>query len=40
MSDKKIVQFDSRTRGDPVQEYDHHLAAINTVTWVDEAGAS
>ncbi|KAI9924613.1 hypothetical protein ASPWEDRAFT_40852 [Aspergillus wentii DTO 134E9] len=34
MSDKKIVQFDTRTR-DLVQEYDHHLAAINTITFVD-----
>lgn len=35
MSDKKIVQFDLRTR-EIVQEYDHHLAAINTITFVDE----
>jgi len=35
MSDKKIVQFDIRTR-EIVQEYDHHLAAINTITFVDE----
>ncbi|KAI6247002.1 Pre-mRNA-processing factor 17 [Erysiphe necator] len=35
MSDKKIVQFDTRTR-EVVQEYDHHLAAINTITFVDE----
>jgi pre-mRNA-processing factor 17 len=35
MSDKKIVQFDVRTR-EIVQEYDHHLAAINTITFVDE----
>ncbi|KAI9743560.1 MAG: hypothetical protein M1818_002875 [Claussenomyces sp. TS43310] len=35
MSDKKIVQFDTRTRA-VVQEYDHHLAAINTITFVDE----
>jgi pre-mRNA-processing factor 17 len=35
MSDKKIVQFDIRTR-EVVQEYDHHLAAINTITFVDE----
>lgn len=35
MSDKKIVQFDARTPGRPVQEYDHHLAAINTITFVD-----
>lgn len=36
MSDKKIVQFDTRTRA-IVQEYDHHLAAVNTLTFVDEA---
>lgn len=38
MSDKKIVQFDTRTHGKEsiVQEYDHHLAAINTITFVDE----
>ena len=35
MSDKKIIQFDLRTR-EIVQEYDHHLAAINTITFVDE----
>ncbi|PYH76477.1 putative mRNA splicing factor [Aspergillus uvarum CBS 121591] len=35
MSDKKIVQFDTRS-GELVQEYDHHLAAINTITFVDD----
>ena len=35
MSDKKIVQFDIRS-GDLVQEYDHHLGPINTLTFVDE----
>ena len=35
MSDKKIVQFDTRS-GELVQEYDHHLAAINTITFVEE----
>ena len=35
MSDKKIIQFDTRTR-EVVQEYDHHLAAVNTITFVDE----
>lgn len=35
MSDKKIVQFDLRTK-EVVQEYDHHLAAVNTITFVDE----
>ena len=36
MSDKKIVQFDIRTPKETVQEYDHHLAAINTITFVDQ----
>jgi pre-mRNA-processing factor 17 len=35
MSDKKIVQFDTRAGNEVVQEYDHHLAAINTITFVD-----
>ncbi|ETS75264.1 hypothetical protein PFICI_13748 [Pestalotiopsis fici W106-1] len=35
MSDKKIVQFDTRTR-EVVQEYDHHLNAINTIVFVDD----
>ncbi|KAK2043771.1 WD domain-containing protein [Colletotrichum somersetense] len=36
MSDKKIVQWDTRAGNEIVQEYDHHLAAINTITFVDE----
>ncbi|KAL9095930.1 MAG: hypothetical protein Q9165_001928 [Trypethelium subeluteriae] len=35
MSDKKIVQFDTRS-GELVQEYDHHLGAINTLTFCDD----
>ncbi|KIW80564.1 hypothetical protein Z517_07180 [Fonsecaea pedrosoi CBS 271.37] len=35
MADKKIVQFDVRS-GELTQEYDHHLGAINTLTFVDE----
>ncbi|XP_073531953.1 pre-mRNA-processing factor 17 isoform X1 [Phyllobates terribilis] len=35
MSDKKIVQWDSRS-GEIVQEYDRHLGAVNTITFVDE----
>ncbi|KAF1814173.1 WD40 repeat-like protein [Eremomyces bilateralis CBS 781.70] len=35
MSDKKIVQFDTRT-GAQVQEYDHHLGPVNTITFCDE----
>ncbi|KAL9010450.1 MAG: hypothetical protein Q9173_004619 [Seirophora scorigena] len=34
-SDKKIVQFDSRS-GEMTQEYDHHLQAVNTITFCDE----
>ena len=44
MNDKKIVQFDTRlpTSGSassdtkPIQEYDHHLGPINTITFCDE----
>jgi pre-mRNA-processing factor 17 len=32
---KKILQFDTRS-GDIVQEYDHHLDAVNTITFCDE----
>lgn len=35
MADKKIVQFDTRT-GNIVQEYDHHLGPVNTITFCDE----
>ncbi|KAI0184218.1 WD40-repeat-containing domain protein [Xylaria flabelliformis] len=35
LSDNKIVQYDTRTR-ELVQEYDHHLNAINTITFVDD----
>ncbi|KAK9472670.1 WD40-repeat-containing domain protein [Dipodascopsis tothii] len=35
MSDKKIVQFDTRTT-EIVQEYDHHLGAVNSITFVDD----
>ncbi|EFE37233.1 hypothetical protein TRV_08111, partial [Trichophyton verrucosum HKI 0517] len=34
MSDKKIIQFDIRS-GAITQEYDHHLDAVNTITFVD-----
>ena len=36
MSDNKVVQYDCRS-GELVQTYDHHLAAVNTVTFVDGA---
>ncbi|KAF2090913.1 WD40 repeat-like protein [Saccharata proteae CBS 121410] len=35
MSDKKIVQYDTRS-GEMVQEYDHHLGPVNTITFCDE----
>ncbi|CAM6124238.1 unnamed protein product [Calypogeia fissa] len=34
MSDKKIVQWDMNS-GDITQEYDQHLGAVNTITFVD-----
>lgn len=44
MHDNKIVQFDTRMpdatsdedRRKPVQEYDHHLGPVNTITFCDE----
>jgi pre-mRNA-processing factor 17 len=35
MSDKKILQYDTRS-GELVQEYDHHLGPVNTITFCDE----
>ncbi|KAF2756272.1 WD40 repeat-like protein [Pseudovirgaria hyperparasitica] len=35
MSDKKILQYDTRA-GTQVQEYDHHLGPVNTITFCDE----
>ncbi|KAJ9055739.1 hypothetical protein DSO57_1000597 [Entomophthora muscae] len=34
-SDKKIIQFDTRS-GDITQEYDQHLGAVNSITFVDD----
>ncbi|XP_050343328.1 pre-mRNA-processing factor 17 [Nymphalis io] len=34
-SDKKIICWDTRT-GEIVQEYDRHLGAVNTITFVDD----
>ncbi|KAM7207932.1 WD40-repeat-containing domain protein [Naviculisporaceae sp. PSN 640] len=36
LSDNRILQYDSRAGNDPIQEYDHHLGAINTLEFVDE----
>ncbi|CCG81066.1 putative MRNA splicing factor [Taphrina deformans PYCC 5710] len=35
MSNNKIVQFDMSS-GEIVQEYDHHLGPVNTITYVNE----
>ncbi|TPX35292.1 hypothetical protein SmJEL517_g02354 [Synchytrium microbalum] len=35
MQDKKIVQFDINS-GEITQEYDQHLGAVNTITFVDD----
>lgn len=35
MADKKILQYDTRS-GEMVQEYDHHLGPVNTITFCDE----
>jgi len=35
LSDNRILQYDSRSGDEPVQEYNHHLAAINTITFVE-----
>ncbi|CAD6581516.1 MAG: hypothetical protein CYPHOPRED_001598 [Cyphobasidiales sp. Tagirdzhanova-0007] len=35
MSDKKIVQYDTRS-GEITQEYDQHLGPVNTITFIDE----
>lgn len=35
LSDKRIVQYDTRS-GELVQEYDHHLGPVNTITFCDE----
>ena len=43
MSNNKILQWDTRAAGsgengsEPIQDYDHHLAAINTITFVDDS---
>jgi len=36
LSDNRILQYDSRAGNDVVQEYDHHLGAINTLEFVDD----
>ncbi|KAK4447824.1 WD40-repeat-containing domain protein [Podospora aff. communis PSN243] len=37
LSDNRILQYDSRAGNEVVQEYDHHLGAINTIEFVDES---
>lgn len=36
LSDNRILQYDSRVGTETVQEYDHHLGAINTIEFIDE----
>ncbi|KAK3367544.1 WD40-repeat-containing domain protein [Podospora didyma] len=36
LSDNRILQYDTRAGNETVQEYDHHLGAINTIEFVDE----
>lgn len=35
MSDRKILQWDTRTPNEIVQTYDHHLGPVNSITFVD-----
>ncbi|KAK4098041.1 WD40 repeat-like protein [Parathielavia hyrcaniae] len=37
LSDNRILQYDSRAGNETVQEYDHHLGAINTIEFIDES---
>jgi len=42
MHDNKIVQFDTRLpasddKKNPIQEYDHHLGPVNTITFIDQS---
>lgn len=37
LSDNRILQYDSRASNETVQEYDHHLGAINTIEFIDES---
>ncbi|KAK0721215.1 WD40-repeat-containing domain protein [Apiosordaria backusii] len=37
LSDNRIVQYDSRAGNETVQEYDHHLGAINTLEFIDDS---
>ncbi|KAL2117584.1 hypothetical protein VTJ04DRAFT_7244 [Mycothermus thermophilus] len=37
LSDNRILQYDSRAGPGTVQEYDHHLGAINTIEFIDES---
>lgn len=35
-ANNKIVQYDTRDPANIVQEYDHHLGAVNSITFVDD----
>ncbi|KAK4159532.1 WD40-repeat-containing domain protein [Cladorrhinum sp. PSN259] len=37
LSDNRILQYDSRAGNETVQEYDHHLGAINTLEFIDDS---
>lgn len=36
MNNKKILQWDTRSNSEVVQEYDRHLGAVNTITFFDQ----
>lgn len=36
MSDKRILQYDTRVGTDPTQDYNYHLGAVNTIVFCDE----
>jgi len=38
LSSGEIVQFDTRAGNDIVQNYNHHLAAVNTIEFIEEGG--
>lgn len=36
LSDKRILQYDTRTGTDPTQDYNYHLGAVNTIAFCDD----